>query len=338
MVSAMDLLERYLQAVGQYLPAATKDDTMAELRANLLEQMDARAEELGRPLGDGDVAAILRQHGKPEFVALRYLPQRSLIGPTIFPFYEFTLARALPFVVFVYAIARGIAFLAAPHGSVGRQLAGFAFGLIPVVLTFWAVVTIVFAIIERAQYSDEFRAKWTKWDPTKLPAVKKNRAGYAEPKSVVKRVIDLAFHCLWMAYILWVPWHPFWIVGPGVLYMDSLGVTLAPAWHTFYLLLVALLTVQLVAKLLAFVPEVQGWLKPMNFVADALGVAALGWMALTPASFSPASPAADLHQIAVVNHWMSVSFRIAVFFAVLGLVKEAWKYAKRWVPAERFAF
>ena len=42
MVNGMDLLERYLQAVGQYLPAATKDDTLAELRANLLEQMDAR--------------------------------------------------------------------------------------------------------------------------------------------------------------------------------------------------------------------------------------------------------------------------------------------------------
>jgi hypothetical protein len=83
---AMDLLERYLQAVGQYLPAKTKDDTIAELRANLLEQMDAREEEFGRPLQQSDVAEILKAHGKPEAVALRYLPQRSLIGQRYFRF------------------------------------------------------------------------------------------------------------------------------------------------------------------------------------------------------------------------------------------------------------
>ncbi len=99
--TTMDLLERYLQGkFGQYLPEATKDDTLAELRANLLEQMDDRAEEVGRPLNDGDMAAILLEHGKPEKVALRYLPQRSLIGPTVFPFYVFTLRkRVLPLVV-----------------------------------------------------------------------------------------------------------------------------------------------------------------------------------------------------------------------------------------------
>jgi hypothetical protein len=48
----MDLLERYLQAVGQYLPAKGKDDTLAELRANLLAEMDGRAEEFGRPLNE----------------------------------------------------------------------------------------------------------------------------------------------------------------------------------------------------------------------------------------------------------------------------------------------
>src|ERR1700761_7133739 len=107
----MDLLERYLQAVGQYLPEATKDDTLAELRVNLLAQMDDRAEELDRPLNDGDVAAILKEHGKPEKVALRYLPQRSLIGPTIFPFYLFTLRRLLPLVALVYTLAQAAALM-----------------------------------------------------------------------------------------------------------------------------------------------------------------------------------------------------------------------------------
>ena len=337
MVNGMDLLERYLQAVGQYLPAATKDDTLAELQANLLEQMDARAEELGWPLVDSDVAAILRQHGKPELVALRYLPQRSLIGPTIYPFYEFTLVKVLPLVVFVYAITRAIVLITVLHGSMAHQLVKFAFGLIPTVLIFWAAVTIVFAVIERTQYNEEFRTEWNKWDPMKLPAVKKHAAGCVEPRSMVKRVIDLVFHCLWMAYILWVPWHPFWIMGPGVFYMDSLGVTLAPVWHTFYVLLIVSLTVQLVMKLMAFVPALQGWSEPMRLLTLALGAAVFGWLAFAPTYFVAASATANLQMIAAVNHSLNIAFRIVLLVLVIVFVANGWKYAKRWVPAERFA-
>jgi len=43
----MDLLERYLQAIGQSLPPATREDVRNELRANLAAQIDDSAEELG---------------------------------------------------------------------------------------------------------------------------------------------------------------------------------------------------------------------------------------------------------------------------------------------------
>ena len=83
----MDLLERYLQAVGQYLAPATKADVQAELRVNLQAEMDDLAEEKQRPLTESEVAAILKAHGRPILVAARYLPQRYLIGPEVFPFF-----------------------------------------------------------------------------------------------------------------------------------------------------------------------------------------------------------------------------------------------------------
>jgi hypothetical protein len=333
----MDLLERYLQAVGRFLPEATKDDTLAELRENLLAQMEAREEDLGRSLTEADTAAILTAHGKPELVALRYLPQQSVIGPTVFPFYIFTLARALPLVVFVYAIAEGVSLVTSPHGSVASQLVRFAFGLIPTLLIFLGVVTVIFAVIERAREQGKLGKKWNEWDPAKLPAVK-SKAATVTPMSQVKRVIDLVFHCLWMAYVLWVPWHPFWIIGPGVFYLDTLGVALAPAWDTFYGLLITLLTVQLATKLLGFIGSAQRLLRPLKFATDLLGVAALGWMAWTSTFFIPTNAATDLRQIATVNHAMTIAFRIAVVFAVAGLVKDGWKYAKRWMPAAKLAF
>ena len=60
MNTTTDLLARYLQAIGDHLPAATRDDVLAELRANLQAQLDDRSEELNRPLTDPEVAAILK--------------------------------------------------------------------------------------------------------------------------------------------------------------------------------------------------------------------------------------------------------------------------------------
>jgi len=136
----MDLLERSLQAVGQYLPVKGKDDTLAELRENLLAQLEAREEELGRPLTQTEVASVLEKHGRPMLVAARYLPQQSLIGPGLFPIYWFTLKKSFPFVVLAYAITQIVAlvFVGGRSFDPGSAIAHFP----GVALTFWAVVTL----------------------------------------------------------------------------------------------------------------------------------------------------------------------------------------------------
>jgi hypothetical protein len=68
----MNLLNRYLQAVARLLPKARRDDIIAELRANILSQMEDREQELGRALTEDEQAAILRHHGNPTIVAGRY--------------------------------------------------------------------------------------------------------------------------------------------------------------------------------------------------------------------------------------------------------------------------
>jgi len=334
----MDLLERYLQAVGQYLPAETKADTIAELRSNLMEQIDAREEDLGRSLTAAELGEILRAHGKPEAVALRYLPQRSLIGPTVFPFYTLTLGRVLPLVVFVSLLAKGIQFATSGDESLAHALGSFAVGVWSSLLLSAAIITAIFAGIEWSAQCGKLGMKWNEWDPAKLPPVRSHTAPDNSPKSMAKRLIDLAIHSLWFAYLLWVPWHPFWIMGPGVFYFDSLGVALAPVWHPFYALLLTQLTVQLVMKLLAFVTAGQTWLQVMKLVADLLSVFAIGLLAMASTYFVPANAHADLHRIAVVNHSVNLAFRIALVIVVAGLVKDGWDYAKRSKPTRQLAF
>ena len=333
----MDLLERYLQAIGQYLPVESKADTLAEMRANLLEEMDDRAEDWGRPLDEADVAAILRKHGKPEVVALRYLPQRSLIGPTVFPFYALTMRRVLPVVVLVSFLVEAVKFAASSRESAAQALGDFALGVWPSLLITAAILTAIFAGIEFGVSHDLMKEKLSRWDPMKLPAVKRQE-GAASPQTMLKNAIQLAVHCLWFAYVLWVPWHPFWLMGPGLFYWQSLHVKLSQPWHVYYALLIVLLTIQLVIRLATFVPRLARWVKPMDIAANLVMVVAIGYMCTVPLYFVAGNAAADAVRIVVVNHFVGLAMRIGFVFALLGWVKEIWEYMKRMGPVKQLAF
>jgi len=335
----MELLERYLQAVGRYLPEGTRIDTMAELRANLLEHMDAREEELGRELNSGDVCVILKEHGKPEAVALRYLPQRSLIGPAVFPFYVFTLKKLLPLVVLVYAVAQGVTLIfTMDQGDVAGRIVVAVLKLVPVLLISAASVTLGFVLVEWAISRGELKDTLSQWDPMKLPAVKHEAAAGVKVKSQAVRIVELCAHCLWMAYVLVIPRHPFWLIGPGVFYLYKLDVSFAPVWHVFYVLLVVLTSVQLVMRLLALSRRFDTWMQPMEVATDVLGFVALVIVASAKEWLVAAGPGTDLHQLAVVNHWIGMALRLALPVVALGSVNEGWKWWKRRAPVKSLAF
>ena len=83
----MELIERYLQAVAFWLPKGQQQDIIAELSEDLHSQIEEKETELGRSLNKAEIEAVLKQRGRPVLVANRYLPQRSLIGPVLFPIY-----------------------------------------------------------------------------------------------------------------------------------------------------------------------------------------------------------------------------------------------------------
>jgi hypothetical protein len=210
----MDLLERYLQAVGQHLAAGTREDVLAELRVNLLAEMDARVEEMGRPLTESEAAAILKAHGRPMVVAARYLPQHYLIGPAVFPFYLLTLRKAAPFVVLLYFLARVGTFLFSPSpGAFAANIVSSFLQLVPVLLIFWSAMTLTFAALEFAHRHYGEGASWNAWDPMKLPPLTHPK----KQKSLASRIADLVVHCLWMLYVLAIPQHPFLVLGPGAI-------------------------------------------------------------------------------------------------------------------------
>ena len=331
----MDLLERYLQAVGQHLPPETRDDTLAELRVNLLAEMDARAEELERPLTESEVAAVVQAHGRPILVAARYLPQRSLIGPAVFPIYLNTLHKAAPFVVLIYFVARAstIVFSRNAGGLVANIVSGVV-QLVPVLVFFWAAVTLTFAILEFAQSQVGKSTSWDAWDPASLPPLARSK----KEKSLASRIADLVVHSGWMLYVFAIPRHPFLVIGPGVLVLQKLSAGFAPIWHLFYVSLVVLLFAQLGVKLMALTRRADRWIAPLDFLTTLLGVVTTGLLAFTKAYFVPIGPAADLHALAGINNGMNVSFRILFVIVVAGLLVQLWKLIRPVIPVQRLAF
>src|SRR5689334_8746084 len=83
----MDLLDRYLQAVRFWLPRAQQDDIIAELSEDIRSEIEEKESALARKLNPAELEALLKQRGRPMLVANRYLPQRSVIGPALFPAY-----------------------------------------------------------------------------------------------------------------------------------------------------------------------------------------------------------------------------------------------------------
>jgi hypothetical protein len=317
----MDLLERYLQAVGQHLPAKTKGDTLAELRENLLAQMEAREEELGRPLVETEVASVLEAHGRPMLVAAQYLPHQYLIGPGLFPIYTLTMKKSLPWMVLAYATAQAVGLIF----QGGSFDAWAAIGHLPfALLTFWGCVTLGFAAFEFAQgrYFAEIKVS-KRWNPNDLPPV----AVPGKRPSRASGIADLVVHVLGLVWLLIVPYKPYLLFGPGLGYIRELHVGLTPEWHIFYLQIMGLLILMLPLKALAlYTPSIR-WRNGLQIAQQTLGIGILVVLLQARSFFAPAAPlnAHDLGSLAGLNSVIHLGFEIGLAVQVFKLLWDLWK-------------
>lgn len=227
----MDLLERYLQEVKFWLPKAQKQDIADELSEELRSQIDEQEATLGRKLSEAELEAVLQRWGSPLLVAERYLPQRHLIGPVMFPLYMLVLKWLwlLYMVPWLLVWLFYVAFV--PSYRVehpGLALIGTLRPWVYIAINSFAFITLGFAIAERAQARSGFLSRW---NPRKLPVLRdSNRIPRSE--SIGEIVGGIVF-LLWWLDVLWLPQIP------------GLRITLAPAivhgfrWPVLLLVLVS---------------------------------------------------------------------------------------------------
>jgi hypothetical protein len=194
----MELLDRYLQAVRFWLPRSQQDDIIAELGDDLRSHIEEREASLGRSLNEDELVAFLQQAGHPMRVAGKYLPQQSLIGPTLFPLYKFVLKSVTfgylaPWILVWVGMMVFIPSYRASHS--GMALLGTWASFWSLALMLIGAITAVFAVLERVQA----RLVWLNtWDPRKLPRVARRK----DRVSRVEAVFGLAFSILFIAWWL----------------------------------------------------------------------------------------------------------------------------------------
>jgi hypothetical protein len=80
-MNANDLIEAYVSDVAAQLPRKQRNDVAFELRQQLQEELQARAEATGREPDAVMAMEMLHAFGRPSDVAGRYRPARNVIDP-----------------------------------------------------------------------------------------------------------------------------------------------------------------------------------------------------------------------------------------------------------------
>jgi hypothetical protein len=308
----MDLVERYMAAVGRQLPANQAGDILAELREEFLARQEEREAVLGRPLDKKDVEALLVEFGHPLVVAGRYRKTQHLIGPEVFPFWWATLKVVLLIVLGVYGVA--IAVNALSEGAV--KVGGAAPSVLAALVFVFGMVTLTFAAFERFGKSGVLQD----WKPRHLPPAEGKSRSPANLGAEI--IVDVVFLAWWFGLIHFRNYLPAFF----------LRVDLAPVWDAWRWPIAAYYAVEIAADAYALARpgRIQlntGVLIARYFAALAILVGLLQaghWLVVSSTRIP-----ADV--LAKIQTNFDLGFRIGIGLTVLGIGIAIGIYGRRWL-------
>ena len=196
----MELIDRYMNAVAQALPESRRDEITRELRANILDKLEAIAEEQGREPTGAEVSAVLKALGHPQKVAGSFLSGQQLVSAELFPLYKRALHYGLILVFILALIQFGVHFLGSGH----LAIANFVFEIIGKALVMFASVTGVFYLLSNPVGGKPYFDPYQCWAPEKLPPVTRSWQRISACEQSVDFSTDL-FFLLLLNYTLWIP-------------------------------------------------------------------------------------------------------------------------------------
>lgn len=216
----MDLVTRYVAAVQRELPDNKREEIGRELKANIMDQLDALAEQQGE-LSEADISAVLKKMGRPRTVAQQFVPPQPLIRLGYMPLYQYTLFMVLGILFLLQVLETTINWLSSADMGLIRYLFSLAGGFLDDAIFGFASVTAAFWLMSRQSFETGARDA-SDWRPDQLPD-----AGQGWQHISLQDIFtDLATYL----FLLVVIWYPVWMPTDQ---LDSLRFILSEPAHQF---------------------------------------------------------------------------------------------------------
>ena len=169
-ISSVDLIERYVAAVGRELPKTMRGDVENELRSSLLDMLEDRLVKGSNLSEEQIILEILQSMDPPKRMARRYTGVKSLIGAGIYPAFVMTTRITMIVLGVVYLAGVLVGFVNIPSGRLLDELWGSLAGLGISALSTFGSLVLIFILLERFVLGGK-EPESTKWDPQSLPGV-----------------------------------------------------------------------------------------------------------------------------------------------------------------------
>ena len=196
----MDLLERYLAAVQQELPADKQQDVTRELKANILDQLDALREQTPEHSDEEHLLQVLQELGPPKQMAYQFHPPQPLIRTELMPLFRFTLFLVLGIIFLINVVQSTLLWLGHEQMGLLLLLKHMASGFIGDATLAFTGITLGFWAMSKEQKTRCSPQK--RWDPLQLPHLNHNW----QRISLSDVFHDLATYL----FLLLLIWYPIW--------------------------------------------------------------------------------------------------------------------------------
>jgi len=311
----MDLIERYLAAIGRELPERERADILAELREVLMDKLDGLKARSGGKASQAEVEALLIAYGHPLTIAARYRGSPSLIGPEVFPFWWKTLRICLGIAGIAYAALAGVTLFAGRNEHMGIREATSS--IVSVAILIFGVVTLVFAGIERFGKT----GRLTRWRPRDLPV---SNPGARPFDRIVETAFSVAFLLWWIGVIHFRNWMP----------DIGLELSLAPVWAEYFWPILGYAAFEIAGNVFALAQPrrvaVNGALRMAKFL---LGATIMSGVFEAGHWINASGPRIPPHAQAILQTNMDLGMKVGVGMTVLIMLclaaVEAWRLWRR---------
>lgn len=201
----MDLIKRYIYAVGRWIPGKQKKDILKELESAIYDALEARFGKRD-DYGEDQIEEVLKEMGPPWKVASGYTKLGDkLIGPGLLPLY-FMLAAIISAATAFGLLVGFVIGLFTPDTTLASfflDFPGFIASVLFSTVFIIGMLTVIFALIERftgdelpeslrgEDLADGVIAGKT-WSPSKLPTVPEDKQKISIREPVVAILFTIA--------------------------------------------------------------------------------------------------------------------------------------------------